>query len=37
MNNTQIPSMGSIYIKQIKEIYEQERKNLIMKINKLTQ
>ena len=37
LNNTQIPNMGSIYVKQIKEIYEQERKNLIMKINKLTQ
>ena len=33
----QIPNMSSRYIKKIEEIYEQERKGLISKINQLTQ
>jgi hypothetical protein len=32
-----MPNVSSKYINQIKEIYEQERKGLISKINKLTQ
>ena len=36
-NNNYIPNLSSRYVKQIKEIYEQERKSLIDKINKLIQ
>lgn len=37
-NNTQImPNISSRYINQIKEIYEQEKKGLVLKVNKLTQ
>ena len=37
-NNTQImTNISSRYINQIKEIYEQEKKGLILKVNKLTQ
>jgi hypothetical protein len=37
-NSTQImPNISSRYVNQIKEIYEQEKKGLILKINKLTQ
>ena len=38
MNNTQIiPNISSRYINQIKDIYEQEKRGLILKVNKLTQ
>ena len=37
LDNIQIPNLSSTYVGQIKEIYEQERKGLIIKINKLTQ
>jgi hypothetical protein len=37
INKDKVPSISSKYIKQIREIYEQERKSLITKINKLTQ
>ena len=36
-NSLQIPNLSSKYLKQIKEIYEHERKGLIIKINNLTQ
>lgn len=32
-----LPNLSSRYVKQIKEVYEQERKGLISKINQLTQ
>ena len=36
LDNIQIPNLSSTYVSQIKEIYEQDRKGLITKINKLT-